>query len=508
MSAVFQSRLIKLVVLGGLSFGVFLGIWWVDRFRETPPDQYHIKGKFGPQFGWPIIPIHVVLLPDGRLLSYGTDERGRQGAQFQYDVWDPKRGLGPDSHLTLPNKVGTDLFCSGQLIVPADDSVLLVGGDRTVNGVRNWSSPDINFFDGKTNVLRSAGRTMERPRWYPTVTTMPNGEIVVTAGRLDPEHYAPLPEIYNPKTGWRTLPGAEDVAAFGVHNWDYPRQFVQPNGKVFVMSVEGHAYEFDTSGEGSVRPLNVSIFRGHPYLPSVMYLPGKILTLRWLGLTYDLDINGKEPVVKSAAWSGLARFNGSMTVMADGTVLLNGGSMLNNASKWYLAPNYESKIWHPDTGKWTDAAIAKRMRLYHSISLLMQDGSILTGGGGATGPETNLNGEIYYPPYLFKKDGSGERAVQPVLQEAPDFLDWGQFFKIKVDTPNISKIHLIKTGSVTHTNNFEERFIPLNFKALGEGRFSVEAPANANIAPPGYYHLFVLNSDGVPSYSKLIKFGG
>jgi hypothetical protein len=63
---------------------------------------------------WPIIPIHMALLPDGRVMSYGTDKYGSQGAQLYYDVWDPKLGTDPiTSHQILPNTTKTDIFCGG-----------------------------------------------------------------------------------------------------------------------------------------------------------------------------------------------------------------------------------------------------------------------------------------------------------------------------------------------------------------------------------------------------------
>jgi hypothetical protein len=53
---------------------------------------------------WPIIPLHMVLLPNGRVMSYGTDKTGAQGAQLVYDVWDPKIGTG--SHRITPCPMG------------------------------------------------------------------------------------------------------------------------------------------------------------------------------------------------------------------------------------------------------------------------------------------------------------------------------------------------------------------------------------------------------------------
>ena len=44
----------------------------------------------------------------------------------------------------------------------------------------------------------------------------------------------------------------------------------------------------------------------------------------------------------------------------------------------------------------------------------------------------------------------------------------------------------------------------LSFTA-GSGLLNVTAPPNGNIAPPGYYMLFVLNTAGVPSVARFVK---
>ena len=148
-------------------------------------DTYQ-RGSFGPVVSWPLIPIHAALLPDGRLLTYGTDGQGNQTGQFTYDVWDPSKGTGPTSHLTLPNTTGADTFCSGQIVLPASGAVLLTGGDRTINGVRNYSINDVNLFDWRSNALYSAQAPMAFLRWYPTVLTLANGSTLVLGGRQTP----------------------------------------------------------------------------------------------------------------------------------------------------------------------------------------------------------------------------------------------------------------------------------------------------------------------------------
>jgi hypothetical protein len=49
----------------------------------------------------------------------------------------------------------------------------------------------------------------------------------------------------------------------------------------------------------------------------------------------------------------------------------------------------------------------------------------------------------------------------------------------------------------------DQRMIRMNFTA-GATALDVTAPPNGNIAPPGYYMLFVLNSAGVPSTARFI----
>jgi hypothetical protein len=79
--------------------------------------------------------LHAVLLGDGRLLTYGTGNPNRndptqQTGFFIYDIWGPDLGVGPESHLTLPNQTATDLFCSAQIVLPQSGKVLITGGDN------------------------------------------------------------------------------------------------------------------------------------------------------------------------------------------------------------------------------------------------------------------------------------------------------------------------------------------------------------------------------------------
>jgi hypothetical protein len=76
-----------------------------------------------------------------------------------------------------------------------------------------------------------------------------------------------------------------------------------------------------------------------------------------------------------------------------------------------------------------------------------------------------------------------------------------------VGTPNassITKVSLIALGSVTHAFDMSQRFMWLTFTRTSSG-LTVKAPTNRNTAPPGYYMLFILNSNAVPSKARIIQ---
>jgi hypothetical protein len=467
----------------------------------------HIKGSFGPVVSWPLIPIHMVLLPDGRVMSYGSDGQGNQTGQFIYDVWNPAQGTDANAHLTLPNTTGTDTFCSGQVVLPSSGAVLLAGGDKTVNGVRNYSVNDVNLFDYRSSSLYSAQQPMAALRWYPSVLTTAAGEVLVLGGRVDPNTPAPTPEVYTEGKGWRSLTSATSDDAYGSKNWSYPRAWQAPNGKVFIATIGGGTYYLDPAGSGKIEKTPLTLTGSDPFLTSLMYAPGKILSFRMFEGAFLIDINGSTPTSKSITSSGQDRYQGSATVMADGKVFVSGGAVYYNVTyKQALGVAYTAKIWNPANNGWTTAATATKMRLYHSVSMLLPDARVITAGGGAPGPVTNLNAEIYTPPYLYLQDGSGALAPRPAITSAPATATWARSISVGVDTSGISKVALVRTGSVTHTLDFDQRYINLGFTASGS-TLNVTMPDSANTAPPGYYMLFVLNSAGVPSVARLIKLG-
>jgi hypothetical protein len=186
--------------------------------------------------------------------------------------------------------------------------------------------------------------------------------------------------------------------------------------------------------------------------------------------------------------------------MPDGRVFVSGGSAVNNTATGVA---YTSEIFNPATSSWSTGPTATRMRLYHSSSLLLPDATVITMGGGAPGPETNLNAEIYYPPYLFNSDGT--LATRPTITTATASADPGT--TLTVDTPDaatISRVSLIKLGSVTHSVDMDQRFMDLPFTTTGT-TLQATLPSNVNRTPPGHYMIFAINAAGVPSEAKVVR---
>ena len=476
--------------------------------------EANVTGVFGPVVAWPIIPIHVVLLPGGRVMNYGTDSSGDQGAQLIYDVWNPTLGTGTNAHLVLPNTTSTDIFCSGASVMYNGGNVLTTGGDLTVNGQRNFANNNTTIFFRSTNTIAS-NTPMQYPRWYPSLVALPDGRLAVFGGwqnvvppLQDPIIPATTPEVYDPATQvWTTLTGATSYAAFGGgnNNWYYPRSYIAPGGCVFVLGHDGTMYWVSTVGLGGITQLATTVPPGDDFLPTIPFAPGKVLSVREGQIVVVVDFTQSVPVVTQTDNIDQERDWSSGTILADGKVLVTGGSEVPNE---LTGVAYQATIWDPATGHWTAGASAAIPRLYHSNALLLDDATVFTGGGGAPGPLNNLNAEIYYPPYLYKNDGSGQPAIRPVITAAtPQSLLPGNTINITVgSTDQISRLTFVRKGSSTHCNNSDQRFINLSFKQTGN-QLTTVLPSDPTVLLPGWYMLFAFNSAGVPSTATVLYVG-
>jgi len=226
-----------------------------------------------------------------------------------------------------------------------------------------------------------------------------------------------------------------------------------------------------------------------------------------------IDINGSTPVVRSTQPMAFGRRQHNLTLLADGTALATGGNRTGVDLVDKSGGVYQAELWNPATGAWTTMAAEQVTRQYHSSALLLPDGRVLSSGGGICGTCDAVgylakNAQIFSPPYLFKKDGSGELAPRPQITGAPSQVGYGSPFLITTPTAaSIAKVGLVRLGAVTHSNNMGQRYVPLAF-TTGSGELSATVPSDPDLAPPGPYMLFIVDSAGVPSVAKMVTVGG
>ena len=221
-----------------------------------------------------------------------------------------------------------------------------------------------------------------------------------------------------------------------------------------------------------------------------------------------VDVNGTSPQVSTTAPMAFGRRQHNLTVLADGSVLATGGNSSGAGLVDLNAGVYPAELWSPATGQWRTLAAMQITRQYHSTALLLADGRVLSSGGGICGTCDQVgylgkNAEVFSPPYLFKADGT--LASRPAIDAAPASAGYGAPIQIATGNPaSIAKVALVRLGAVTHSDNMEQRYIPLSFTTGATG-LTAAAPINANVAPPGPYMLFLVDANGVPSVARMVS---
>jgi galactose oxidase len=95
--------------------------------------------------------------------------------------------------------------------------------------------------------------------------------------------------------------------------------------------------------------------------------------------------------------------------------------------------------------------------------------------------------------------------ARPTISSAPATVRYGQTFRIlTANASGIAKVSLIRLGTVTHAFDENGRQLRLTFTNDATG-LTVTAPSSGNIAPPGYYMVFIVNGTDVPSVAEIVK---
>jgi Galactose oxidase-like, Early set domain/PKD domain len=213
-----------------------------------------------------------------------------------------------------------------------------------------------------------------------------------------------------------------------------------------------------------------------------------------------IDLSVPSPAWQSVQSMTKARIEMNATLLPNGKVLASGGSTRDEDA---TTASKQAELFDPATGTWSSAGTASRARLYHSVALLLPDATVVTAGSNPQRGTYDQFIEIWKPPYLF--DASGNLAARPGIASAPSSIGYGSSFQVQMPgATGISSVVLMRPGSSTHAFDMEQRLVGLSFTRTG-ATLNVTAPPNANVAPPGYYMLFILNNAGVPSIARFIQ---
>jgi hypothetical protein len=466
--------------------------------RLAAASNAYLVGQWSPVFNLPVVAIHAAVLPDGKVLIWDSvgdlpSEKYQTHNTTRAIIWDPANG----NFIRKDVSTGFNLFCAGHAALP-DGRQFIAGGnkDSTLAGLDTMHT--FNPFNNSWNFL---GRMNQGGRWYPSVTALANGEMLITSGGPNTS------EVYNLESGVRSLTTA--VLAMPLYPWLQ----AAPNGLTFYFGPDNYLRYLDVSGTGSWQNMGGRDGINRDYGSYAMYDIGKILAAGGgssIKNTVVVDIKSGTPQVSRANDLNTGRRQHNLTVLPDGTVLATGGISSGASLVDLNAGVYTAELWNPATGAWQNLTAMQRTRQYHSMSLLLPDGRVLVGGGGICGACYNAgylekNIEIFSPPYLFERDGSGNLALRPSIASTPSTISYRQNFNISTENPkNIKQVVLIRPSSVTHSVNFEQRRIPLVISASKKS-LQATAPSAASIAPPGYYMMFIIDNNGVPSVAKMVK---
>ncbi|PVE24335.1 hypothetical protein DC522_10715 [Microvirga sp. KLBC 81] len=448
---------------------------------------------------------HAALLHTGKVLFIPADY---DSEGWPTPIWDPTDESSPKFEYPVSNP-DYALFCGGHSFL-SDGRLLVVGGGGDRN-VTPGAVAGFKFDPVARSWTRTAGDMHHGYRWYPTVVTLGDFRCLITCGDGDGDM-----EVYN-----EARDRFDDITgdSRGFPNL-YPGFHLLPNHTVFYSRTgwgsagaqpatpdnESGFFAFSAPVAGSqsgtwtnITPAATNRVKGM----SVMLLRAMSTNVRILVVggasstdndTYEIiDVSNLTP---SSAWNmpkpmpdKQSRRQCNAVLLPDGTVFVSGGIDTQ------FSP---CALYLPDQDDWLPMERMLYIRTYHSVSLLLPSGKVMVAGGDGT-PQI----EIFSPPYLF-------HGPRPVISSAPQAVHHGETFHIDTrQADTIAKVVLVRPMAVTHQTDTEQRVIELSFSRIPGhgGRLEVTAPDGGfphSLAPQGYYMLFILNRDGVPSEASWI----
>jgi hypothetical protein len=505
---------------------------------------------------WPfhseVLAVHAVLLHTGKVLfaagsgnstvRFRNADFGNTAKKFWTSVvWQPTASppATQDTSFSHPDTsrdvVGDvlDFFCGGETVL-ADGQVLTTGGTARYPDDAAHTTfagrADTLLFDPATEQW-VVTRAMAHGRWYPSVITLGDGRALVAAGFDEHAHgdrNKTLETFFHQADYWQPAampPGFEGLPL-------YAHMYLLADGSVFYAG--GH------QDDAPAAPLRMDLTRSpaavtkvpapsavetRDQCASVLLPPAQDQRVMIIGGGPQeegggaidnvdiIDLTDANPTYRPVAPMHAERVHVNATLLPDRTVLVTGGSRHKEHAD--EATNH-AEIFdpaHPERG-WTVLAAAEVPRMYHSVALLLPDARVVTACGnprqgqhvewGLDGENEEMRMEIFSPPYLAP--GRGPR---PVIGAAPTEWRYGQTVTIATpDAATLRDVSLIRPGATTHSFNTSQRLVDLPITARDGNGVQVQVTDEPNLAPPGWYMLFLTNAKGVPSVANWVHLAG
>ncbi|SJM90732.1 Similarity to galactose oxidase (modular protein) [Crenothrix polyspora] len=489
------------------------------RLQQCPDVDLHTcKGEGNDSWellaNSPIFIVHGALLANGRVLVFsGAAERNYP---LQARIWNPATKLMTPPTIPLPE----DFFCSGHAFL-SDGRLLIIGGDTNGGGHTNnrcyLFTPDpVNPDTGSFTPAAS----MAHARWYPTALRLDDGRVLAFSGNSP---LAEEVEVFDGAGAWNVISGAN--RAFGEL---YPGMHLLPSGEIFnsrtgwsgASGTQTAYLTLTGPTAGNWTDYGQQQFYDRQEGMSLMMIDTTVSPPRTRLFVFGGGVSGVATAknnqsaevieftggIAGASWKRLkdmnfARTNVNAVVLPNGKILIIGGH--SNGQKWSPTPVLPTELYDPETNTYTTAAVLSFQRQYHSVCILLPDGRVFSTGGVAPGtadPDQHTM-ELYTPGYLTG-------ASQPIITNAPAALTFGNPFAIDTpDAADIGAVVLLAPISVTHHTDSGQRYIKLPIQNRTASSLTSLAPGNGNIAPPGFYMLFIVKNNGMPSEGRFVQVG-
>jgi len=463
--------------------------------------QANITGSWSTlSYTMPINPVHVALMNNGKVVVVSGSGNVAGNTNYQAALWDPQAGT------ITPQPVGWDMFCNGMVVLP-DGRAFINGGTIQYDPFHGALTDSI--YDPATNTFSNV-QNMAHGRWYPTVTVLGDGRVLTFSGLDENGNTNTTVEFYTVGSGWSTPYAAGWTPPL------YPRLHVLPNGEVFYSGSTTQSQMFDptthqwtnvaTTRYSGTRTYGTSVLLpltpANNYAPKVMIMGGGNPST---ATTELIDLSAPSPSWVFGPSMSQPRIEMNAVILPTGKVLALGGSYNDEDT---ATASLNADLYDPTVNTFSSAGANAYARLYHSVALLMPDATVWVAGGNPQRGTYEQRMEIYQPAYLFTTDGSGNviPATRPTIASAPSGINYGSNFTVQTpDAANIASAVLVRAGGVTHAFNMDQRLVGMSFTVADAGDLTVTAPPNGNIAPPGYYLLFLLNNAGVPSIASFVQ---